>query len=84
MVGLSLEAEGEVGSKHELYPPKKIREALRLRPGRKIRFRVEGEKLIVEVISSIEELIALEPTTTVSLDEFHRHRRELSKAFEAG
>jgi len=79
-----MEAESEVGSKEELYPPKKIREALGLKPGRKIRFKVEGNRLIVESIPSIEDLVAMKSTTRISLEEFHRYRRELSRALEEG
>lgn len=79
---MKLEAESKVGSKEELYPLKKIREALGLKPGRKVRFRVEDNKLIVEPIPTLADLVALKPTTRISLKEFHEHRRELSRAVE--
>jgi bifunctional DNA-binding transcriptional regulator/antitoxin component of YhaV-PrlF toxin-antitoxin module len=71
-----------VGSKEELYPPKKIRRALGLRPGVKVKYTVEGRKLVVEPIPSLEDLLEMEPTVTISLEEFHNHRRQLSSRLE--
>lgn len=71
-----------MGSKEELYPPKKIRLALGLKPGMKVRYTLEGRKLIVEPIPSIHDLLKMEPTVEISLKEFHDHRRELSARLE--
>ncbi len=74
--------ESIVGSKEELYPPKKIRRALGLKPGMKVRYTLEGRRLIVEPIPSIHDLLKMEPTVEISLKEFHDHRRELSARLE--
>lgn len=71
-----------VGSKEELYPPKRLRRALGLKPGLKVKYTLEGRKLVVEPIPSIDDLLAMEPTVTISLEELHSHRRQLSARFE--
>jgi bifunctional DNA-binding transcriptional regulator/antitoxin component of YhaV-PrlF toxin-antitoxin module len=71
-----------VGSKEELYPPKKIRRALGLRPGMKVKYTLEGRRLVVEPIPTVEDLLKMEPTVTISLEEFHNHRRQLSSRLE--
>jgi bifunctional DNA-binding transcriptional regulator/antitoxin component of YhaV-PrlF toxin-antitoxin module len=76
------ESESVVGSKEELYPPKSVRRALNLKPGTKVRYRVEGTRLIVEPIPSVDELAERKPTVTISLKELHRDRRRLSAALE--
>ena len=71
-----------VGSKEELYPPKRIRRALGLRPGVKVKYTLDGRKLVVEPVPSIDDLLEMEPTVTISLEEFHKHRRQLSSRLE--
>ena len=78
-----MEAEGVVGSKGELFVPKKIREKLGLKPRKKVRYKVEGNKLIVEPIKSIEELLEEEKKITIKLEEFFEFRRNLSERLES-
>ena len=77
-----LEVEGKVGSKGELFPPKAIREKLGLKPHMKVIYRVEEGKLIVEPIPTIEDVLEKTPEVEVSLEEFHRFRKKLSKEAE--
>ncbi|PSN85253.1 hypothetical protein B9Q11_02285 [Candidatus Marsarchaeota G2 archaeon ECH_B_SAG-F08] len=77
-----MEYEGIVGSKNELYPPKKIREKLGLKPGQKVKFRVEGDKLVVERVPSVEELLEQEPLVKITLEEQLRERHRLSRLLE--
>ncbi len=77
-----MEYEGSVGSKNELYPPKKIREKLGLKPGQKVKFRVEGDRLVVERVPSLEELLEQEPLVKITLEEHLRERRRLSRLLE--
>jgi AbrB family looped-hinge helix DNA binding protein len=42
-----MSAEGIVGKKGELFPPKEIRNTLGLKSGGKVIYRVEDSKLIV-------------------------------------
>jgi bifunctional DNA-binding transcriptional regulator/antitoxin component of YhaV-PrlF toxin-antitoxin module len=81
---MAAQSESVVGSKEELYPPKAIRRALGLRPGMKVRFKVEGHRLVVEPIPSVRELMQMEPMTTVTLAELREDRRELSRRLEDG
>jgi bifunctional DNA-binding transcriptional regulator/antitoxin component of YhaV-PrlF toxin-antitoxin module len=71
-----------VGSKEELYPPKRMRRALGLKPGVKVKYTLEGRRLVVETVPSIDDLLEMEPTVTISLEEFHKHRRQLSSRLE--
>ncbi len=74
--------EGRVGSKGELFPPKEIRELLGLKPHTRVLYRVEDGKLIVEPIPSLEEVLKEPKPVKISIEEFHRFRKELSKRIE--
>jgi len=76
------ESESVVGSKEELYPPKSVRKALGLRPGMRVRYWVEGTRMVVEPIPTMDELSEREPTVTVKLEELVRERRKLSAQLE--
>jgi bifunctional DNA-binding transcriptional regulator/antitoxin component of YhaV-PrlF toxin-antitoxin module len=76
------ESESVVGSKEELYPPKSVRRALNLKPGTKVRYRVEGTRLIVEPIPTVVELAERKPTVTITLEEHVGERRRLSARLE--
>jgi bifunctional DNA-binding transcriptional regulator/antitoxin component of YhaV-PrlF toxin-antitoxin module len=78
-----LSSEGRVGSKGELFPPKQIRERAGLTPSKKILFRIEDDKLIVEPIRSLDELMNETPNVEISMAEFKGDRRELSKKAES-
>jgi bifunctional DNA-binding transcriptional regulator/antitoxin component of YhaV-PrlF toxin-antitoxin module len=79
---MTADTESIVGSKEELYPPKKIRRALGLKPGMKVRYTLEGKKLVVEPVPSLDDLLKMEPTVKISLKEVYQHRRELSARLE--
>ncbi|HVC27793.1 MAG TPA: AbrB/MazE/SpoVT family DNA-binding domain-containing protein [Nitrososphaerales archaeon] len=76
------ESESVVGSKEELYPPKHLRRALNLKPGTRVRYRVEGTRLIVEPIPTVDELAERKPTVTIALKELLGERRKLSAELE--
>ena len=76
------ESESVVGSKEELYPPKSLRRALNLKPGTKVRYRIEGTKLIVEPIPTVDDLAERKPTVTIALRELWGDRRRLSAELE--
>jgi len=75
--------EGRVGSKGELFPPKKLREQAGLKPYSRVNYRLEGGRLIVESIPSLHELLKQPSDVEISLSEFKRSRRELSERAEA-
>jgi AbrB family looped-hinge helix DNA binding protein len=72
-----------VGSKGEIFPPKEIREKLKLNPGTELDLRVEDSKLIVKPIRSVNDLLKQPALVNISLEEFHKFRRELSKKAES-
>jgi bifunctional DNA-binding transcriptional regulator/antitoxin component of YhaV-PrlF toxin-antitoxin module len=71
--------EGRVGTKGELFPPKELREQAGLEPSSRVSYRVEDGRLIVERIPNLDELLVKQPSVEISLAEFRRFRRELSK-----
>ncbi len=75
--------KSRVGSKGELFPPKEIREKLGLHPHKKVIYRVENGKLIVEPIPSLKEVISEPQPVEITLEEFHKFRKELSKRLES-
>ncbi|MEM2897561.1 MAG: AbrB/MazE/SpoVT family DNA-binding domain-containing protein [Candidatus Bathyarchaeia archaeon] len=74
--------ESQVGSKGEFFQPKEIREKLGLTPRTKVVYRVEGERLLVEPIPTIEEVLKESLSIEISLEEFHGFRKELSRNAE--
>ena len=70
-------AIGKVGSKGELYPPKKIRDGIGLKPEVQVEFIVtpNGE-LIIRKIEKLEDI--LKPIAKVKQDEFE----ELSESMQ--
>jgi len=79
---MTSETVSTVGSKEELYPPKNMRRALGLRPGMKVKYTLEGRRLLVEPIPTVDELLDMEPSVTVSLTELREDRRKLSERLE--
>jgi bifunctional DNA-binding transcriptional regulator/antitoxin component of YhaV-PrlF toxin-antitoxin module len=71
-----------VGSKGELFPPKEIRKKLNLKAHTKVIYKIEAGKLIVEPIPTLEEVLKESPTVEITLEEFHKHRKELSRKTE--
>ena len=78
----SVVVEGRVGSKGELFPPKEVREKLGLRPGMRVIYRVEDGRLVVEPVPSLEDVLEKPSEVEVSLEEFYRFRRKLSREAE--
>jgi len=76
-------SKGRVGSKGELFPPKDVREKLGLRPHTKVIFKVEGGRLVVEPIPSLEEVLEEPSPVEITLEEFYGLRREISRVFRA-
>lgn len=77
---MASEQIGFVGSKGELYPPKKIKQLLDLKPKTRVRYRISPKGyLIVEIIPSLEDLMKEPPVASVSVDE----TEELSERMQA-
>jgi bifunctional DNA-binding transcriptional regulator/antitoxin component of YhaV-PrlF toxin-antitoxin module len=75
--------ESRVGSKGELFPPKEIRERLGLRAHARVIYRIEEGRLLVEIVPSLEEVLKEPPVVEIVLEEFHEHRKELSRKAES-
>lgn len=70
---------GKVGSKGELFPPKKLREKIGLKKGERVLYRVVHGRLIVERIPSVEELIESPSKVTITLEEIKKNRKKILK-----
>jgi AbrB family looped-hinge helix DNA binding protein len=75
--------KSRVGSKGELFPPKKIREKLGLKAHTKIIYKIEDNRLIVEPIPSLQEVFEEPSEVEITLQDFHKHRKELSQKAES-
>jgi AbrB family looped-hinge helix DNA binding protein len=75
--------KSRVGSKGELFPPKEIREKLGLRAHTKVIYKIEDGRLVVEPVPNLEEVINETPSVEITLEEFHKHRKELSRKAES-
>ena len=75
--------ESRIGSKGELFIPKKIRDMFGLKPRMKVIYRVEKDRIIIEPIPSIEDILKEKPEIEITLDEFHKFRRKLSREAES-
>jgi bifunctional DNA-binding transcriptional regulator/antitoxin component of YhaV-PrlF toxin-antitoxin module len=71
-----------VGSKGELFPPKKVREKLNLRPKSKIIYKIDDGRLVVEPVPTLEEAFSKKPRVKITAKEFYASRRRLSKEAE--
>ena len=70
--------QSRVGSERELFPPKEIREKLKLNASTKVLYKIESGRLIVEPVPSLEEVFQEKPSVEISIEEFHKDRKELS------
>ena len=75
--------KSRVGSKGELFPPKKIREKLGLRVHTKVIYRIEKGRPIVEPVTSLEEVLSEPPSVETTLEELHKLRKQLSQQAES-
>lgn len=75
--------KSRVGSKGELFPPKEIRERLGLRAHAKVLYRIEDGRLVVEPIPTLEEALKEPPSLEITLEEFHKLRKEISRKAES-
>ena len=74
--------KSRVGSKGELFPPKEIRRRLGLRAHTKVIYKIESGRLVVEPVPSLEEVLKESLPVAITLEEFHKHRKELSRKAE--
>lgn len=72
-----------VGSKGELFPPKEIREKLGLKACSRVIFKIESGTLVVEPVPTLEDILKEGTKVEITLEEFFKDRRELSRLAEA-
>lgn len=77
-----MQSVGKVGSKGELFPPKEIREKLKLKPNTRVLYTEKQGVLTVEPIPTLEELLSVPPVAEVTLEELKALRSELSRRAE--
>ena len=76
-------SESKVGSKGEIFPPKRLRDELGLQPHTKIRYEVKEGRLVVEAIPTLQEVLREPPAVETTMEEFGKFRKELSKKLES-
>ncbi|MFW9915158.1 MAG: hypothetical protein ACFFGZ_06060 [Candidatus Thorarchaeota archaeon] len=79
---MTVEDEGKVGSKGELFPSKKIREAVGLSKDQRVKYSVINGRLIVERIPDPVELFSRPAKVIISREEIKKDRRQLSEELE--
>lgn len=75
---------GIVGSKGELFPPKKIRKGLGMEPGSTVSYYIDRGRLIVHPLPTLDGLLAREPKVIIEPEEFQAVRKDLSRSLEKG
>ena len=68
----------KVGKKGEIYTNKALREKIGIREGGKVRAIIEGKKLVIEAIPSLEDMIQ-NPVVHISVNEAERLSEEAQK-----
>ena len=77
-----IKAIGKVGSKGELYPNKKIREVVGIKPGQNVLYIATEDKLEVIPIKNFLELFDEKPLVKISVEEFERLTEEVLGSME--
>ncbi|TLX94448.1 MAG: AbrB/MazE/SpoVT family DNA-binding domain-containing protein [Thaumarchaeota archaeon] len=67
-----------VGNKGEIYTSAALRNKVGMRKGGKVRARVSGDRLIIEPIPTLEELVKA-PLVTIGADEAERLSEKAQK-----
>lgn len=71
-------AEGKISKKFALYPPKSMLEALGLKEGEKVRYKIEKGKLIIEPVQDPLSLaLKIRKWSKTSVKEFERESEEM-------
>ena len=73
----------KIGSKGEIFPPKKIRERLGFEPNQPILLYIHHDQLIVRKLHSIEEILNTPPKTKISYHAWKQFKEELTKDYES-
>jgi bifunctional DNA-binding transcriptional regulator/antitoxin component of YhaV-PrlF toxin-antitoxin module len=75
---LTTETIGKVGSKGELYPPKKIRDKIGLEPEMEIEYIISPNgELIIRKVEKLEDILKLKTIAKISQEEFEEMSEEM-------
>jgi len=72
----------KIGSKGEIFPPKKIRKRLGFEPNQPILLYIHHDQLIVRKLHSIEEILNTQPKTKISYHAWKQFKEELTADYE--
>ncbi len=70
---------GKVGKKGEIYIPKKVREAVNLKPGDEITIEVREEELIIKKKRDVFDVLMEDAVSKVTVNELRDIRDKLSR-----
>lgn len=73
----------KIGSKGEIFPPKKVRERLGFEPNQPILLYIHQDQLIVRKLHSIEEILNTPPKTKISYHAWKQFKDELTEDYES-
>jgi len=82
MIKKIVEVDTFVGTKGEIYLPKKIRDQLGIKPKDRVTIHVKNGQIIITPIKDFESLLSKGHEIEISLEEIHKFRRELSESVE--
>ena len=74
--------EISIGTKGEIYLPKAIKVALGLRPHQKVIIKVDGGRLIIYPLRTVEETLKMPKKLKITLEDLRKDREELSSNLE--
>lgn len=69
----------KVGKKGEIFTSSKIRKQAKIKEGGKVKASVLGNKLIIEAIPSVRELVSRPPVIKMTTKEFEEESEENQK-----
>ena len=72
----------KIGSKGEIFPPKKIREKLGLTPNQPILMTVHRDKLIIRKLHSIDNILSTPSKVKISYHAWKQFKEELTEEIE--
>lgn len=81
MIRLVSEIVVRVGKKGEIYFPSKFRKMVNLRPGDKVRIKIEGKKIVIEKEKDVEDLLG-DYVLKVSVEEVEKISEEVQREAE--
>jgi len=72
----------KIGSKGEIFTPKKIRKKLGLEPNQSILMTVHQDKLIIRKLHSIEDILNTPSKVKISYHAWKQFKEQLSEEYE--